>query len=43
MLKGYIIRYKYCALGAIIAATCAAVCIFKLAHPDDREKMQRKI
>jgi len=39
MLKSYIIRYKYCTLGAIIAVNCASVCIFKLVHPDDIEKM----
>lgn len=30
MLKNYIIRYKYCAIGVLIAANCAAVSIFKL-------------
>lgn len=30
MLKRYITRYKYCTPGAIIAANCAAVSIFKL-------------
>ena len=43
MLKSYIIRYKYCTLGAIIAANCASVCIFKLVHPDDREKVSAQI
>lgn len=30
MLKRYITRYKYCAIGVIIAANCAVVSIFKL-------------
>jgi len=30
MLKRYITRYKYCTIGAIIAANCAVVSIFRL-------------
>ncbi|MBI2469935.1 MAG: sensor domain-containing diguanylate cyclase [Planctomycetes bacterium] len=30
MLKKYISKYKYCAIGALIAANCAVVSIFKL-------------
>ena len=30
MLKRYITRYKYCAIGVIIAANCAVVSIFRL-------------